>query len=202
MLSRFAFFLVPSFLQGPHAREQIRPAKIHPTAYLDGMRGLAALFVFFCHYTYSSFVIAEGYGYKERNWHLLKLPFIRLLYSGPVAVCIFFVISGYALSYKPLKLIRAGNFTELQNTMSSLIFRRGMRLFLPTSTSMLLIVILLQIGAYDWTREFSHDKHYLKLIMEPHPPARDSIFSELNKWVYDCFQFVQVFSWTHFHVGK
>jgi peptidoglycan/LPS O-acetylase OafA/YrhL len=200
MASRLAFFLVPSFLQGPHAREQIRPAKIHPTAYLDGMRGLAALFVFFCHYTYSSFVIAEGYGYEDRNWNLLKLPFIRLLYSGPVAVCVFFVISGYALSYKPLKLIRAGNFAELHTTMSSLIFRRGMRLFLPTATSMLLIVFLLQIGAYDWTRDFSHDKHYLKIVMEPHPPALNGIFRELGKWASDCFAFVHVYSWTHFHV--
>ena len=51
LLVRFAWFFVPSFLQGRHAREQIRPAKLHPTAYLDGMRGLAALFVYFCHYS-------------------------------------------------------------------------------------------------------------------------------------------------------
>lgn len=60
---RFVWFFLPSFLQGRQMREQIRPAKMHPTAYLDGMRGLAALFVFFCHYTYQGFSIAFAWGF-------------------------------------------------------------------------------------------------------------------------------------------
>ncbi|KAH7303210.1 acyltransferase family-domain-containing protein [Stachybotrys elegans] len=198
--TRFLFFLVPSFFQGRHAREQIRPAKLPPTAYLDGMRGLAALFVFFCHYSYQAFAIAEGWGYGGRH-QILKLPFIRLFYSGPMAVCVFFVISGYALSYRPLKFIRSGSSAELANTMSSLIFRRGMRLFLPTITSTFMIVILLRIGAYDWTRGFAHSNVYMKRVREPHPERMHSTLAQLGDWIWQTFEFVHVYSWTHFHVN-
>ncbi|KFA66425.1 hypothetical protein S40285_01315 [Stachybotrys chlorohalonatus IBT 40285] len=192
---RSLLFLVPSFLQGRHAREQIRPAKLAPTAYLDGMRGLAALFVYFCHYFYQAFTIAESWGCGDNNYHFLKLPFIRLFYQGPQAVCVFFVISGYALSYRPLKLIRSRSYTELANTMSSLIFRRGIRLYLPTAISTLMIICLLRVGAYEWTREFANDRTYMKNVVEPHPDRMESAYDQFYDWAWQMYRFVHVFSW-------
>ena len=85
--------------------------KLHNTAYLDGMRGLAAFAVFLCHLSYGTWDTGHVYGAgepgeKSANTYLLQLPIIRLFYSGPPMVAIFFVISGYALSYKPLKQMR------------------------------------------------------------------------------------------------
>ncbi|KAI9167645.1 O-acetyltransferase PaAT-1 [Paramyrothecium foliicola] len=192
---RFLVFLVPSFLQGRHAREQIRPAKLAPTAYLDGMRGLAALFVFFCHYFYQAFVIAESYGCDETNYHILKLPFLRLWYQGPAAVCVFFVISGYALSYRPTKLIRSQSHADLATTMSSLIFRRGIRLYLPTAISTLMIIGLLRIGAYEWTREFANDRTYMKNVVEPHPNRMEDGYAQLQDWAWEMFRSFNIFTW-------
>lgn len=195
MLVRSAIFLVPSFLQGRHAREQIRPAKLAPTAYLDGMRGLAALFVYFCHYFYQAFTIAKGWGANENQYHFLKLPFIRLFYQGPPAVCVFFVISGYALSYRPLKLVRSRNTKDFSTTISSLVFRRFIRLYLPTAISTLMIIGLLRIGAYEWTRPFAFDRTYHKNVMEPHPDRMESGLDQLRDWCIHMFKFVHVFSW-------
>ncbi|KAJ4153985.1 hypothetical protein LMH87_010449 [Akanthomyces muscarius] len=195
LLVRFGFFLVPSFLQGRHAREQIRPAKLSPTAYLDGMRGLAALFVFFCHYFYQAFVIAEGWGAGESNYHFLKLPFVRIWYQGPPAVCLFFVISGYALSYRPLKLARSRSSADFGNALSSLIFRRGIRLYLPTAISTFLIVCLLRIGAYEWTREFASDKTYMKNVVETHPQRMEFASDQYLDWAKHMYRFVHVFDW-------
>ncbi|KAL7936655.1 acyltransferase family domain-containing protein [Trichoderma chlorosporum] len=194
---RFLVFLTPSFLQGRHAREQICPAKLAPTAYLDGMRGLAALFVFFCHYSYQAFTIAKGWGYED-NYHFLKLPFFRLWYQGPPAVCVFFVISGYALSYRPLKLIRSGAWPDFANTMSSLMFRRGIRLYLPTAISTFMIICLLRIGAYEWTRGFANDRKYMKNIVEPHPDRMEHAYAQYKDWLLHMFRFIQVFSWDKF----
>ncbi|KAG6007041.1 hypothetical protein E4U21_006401 [Claviceps maximensis] len=191
-------FLVPSFLQGRLAREQLCPAKLAPTAYLDGIRGLAALFVFFCHYFYQAFTIAKSWGTGEDNYHFLKLPIIRLWYQGPPAVCVFFVISGYALSYRPLKLIRNGAMSDFATTMSSLTFRRAIRLYLPTAISTLMIVSLLRIGAYEWTREFAQDRTYMKNIVEPHPALMQSASAQYKDWITHMYNFVHVFDWEKF----
>lgn len=198
LLLRVFIFLTPSFLQGRHAREQICPAKLSPTAYLDGMRGLAALFVFFCHYFYQAFTIAEGWGCGETNYHILKLPFLRLWYQGPPAVCVFFIISGYALSYRPLKLIRSRSFSDFSTTMSSLVFRRGIRLYLPTAISTFMIICLLRVGAYEWTRDFAGDRTYMKNIVEPHPQRMDDAFAQYRDWIIHMYKFVHVFGWDKF----
>ncbi|KHN96956.1 Acyltransferase 3 [Metarhizium album ARSEF 1941] len=195
LLIRVLFFLTPSFLQGRHAREQICPPKLAPTAYLDGMRGLAALFVFFCHYSYQAFTIAKSWGTGEDNYHFLKLPFLRLWYQGPAAVCVFFVISGYALSYRPVKLIRSGALSDFATTMSSLTFRRAIRLYLPTAISTFMIICLLRIGAYEWTREFGNDRKYMKNVVEPHPARMESSYAQFRDWTLHMYNFVHVFGW-------
>ncbi|KAF4977048.1 hypothetical protein FZEAL_6365 [Fusarium zealandicum] len=197
-LVRFAWFLIPSFLQSRFTREQARPVKLAPTAYLDGMRGVAALVVLFCHFSYQAFVIAKGWGCDDSHYYFLKLPFLRLWYQGPPAVCLFFVISGYALSYRPLKLIRSRNSQDFSTTMSSLVFRRGIRLYLPTAISTLMIVCLIRLGVYEWTRDFAKDRTYMRNVREPHPPRLGSTHEQLGDWAKDMFQFVHVFGWkTH-----
>lgn len=195
---RLLIFLTPSFLQGRHAREQICPQKLSPTAYLDGMRGLAALFVFFCHYSYQGFTIAKSWGCDDDNYEILKLPFLRIFYQGPQAVCIFFVISGYALSYRPLKLARARSHADFSTTMSSLVFRRALRLYLPTAMSTLMIVCLLRIGAYEWTRDFATDPTYMPHVIEPHPGRMDSAYEQFMDWALQMYRFVHVFGWERF----
>jgi len=197
---RALIFLLPSFLQ-PRAFSQ--PARnchrLSPTAYLDGLRGLAALFVVFCHWSYTAFVVAEGWGYKGRNYDILRLPIVRLFYTGPAMVAIFFVVSGYALSLKPLMLIRArsgdGSFAR---TMSSSVFRRGIRLFVPTAASTLLVVVMIRIGLYEWTREFSGDRRYVRYAKEEHYRRLGTTSEQLRDWAWHMFYFVHVWGWEKF----
>ncbi|KAK4190614.1 acyltransferase [Podospora australis] len=197
LLTKIGIFLLPSFLQPKgHHHTTLR---LSPTAYLDGIRGLAALFVFFCHYFYTCYVIATGYGLDEGNYHLLKLPFIRLLYSGPPMVCVFFVVSGYALSLKPLKQIRARQFAELSNTMSSFIFRRGLRLFLPAAISTFFICLLVRSGWYAANADFATSDLYLRNVQETHYEGHPEDWGlQIQEWACDLFQFVHVWDWTAF----
>ncbi|KAM7204096.1 Acyltransferase family domain containing protein [Rhypophila sp. PSN 637] len=201
-LLRIVIFLLPSFIQPlvtssiPKTNHHEKPKKTPgPTAYLDGMRGLAALIVFFCHYFYTCFVIAQSYGYGSSNYHILKLPIIRLFYQGPPMVAVFFVISGYALSLKPLKLIRSRNYDSLLKTISSLIFRRGFRLFLPTFISTLMIMLLLRAGAYEWTRDFAYDDKYMRNVQEIHYQRMNSTAEQMADWGREMFRFVHIWDW-------
>ncbi|KAK3378276.1 acyltransferase family-domain-containing protein [Podospora didyma] len=196
-LRRAGLFLIPSFLSRD-PRHSTAGERVGPTAYLDGMRGLAALFVFFCHYSYTCFVIAEGWGYKDTNWYLLKLPFIRLFYQGPPMVTVFFVVSGYALSLKPLKLMRSRNYGSFTTTMASFVFRRGMRLFLPTAISTMMVVIIVRLGLYEWTREFSADKTYMRNVQEHHYARLPTLGAQLEDWVKSMYNFIHIWDWETF----
>lgn len=117
-----------------------------PTAYLDGLRGYAALNVcvyhFWEHY-YENLRYAWGFG--SDNNHIINLPFIKLLSSGATLVAIFFVVSGFAISFKAIQLIRSRS-PSLLKVLSSTIFRRAVRLYMPSIAGVLLIFIFRRLG--------------------------------------------------------
>lgn len=144
--------LLPSFL----LYRQTTPRKLHPTSYLDGLRGFAALFVVFHHIklTFPGRFKALDLGYHSTpqdpslSAHFIQLPILRVLYNGQGMVAIFFVVSGYVLSYKPLKLIRKRDPATLLDSMASMIFRRHMRLYLPLIFTTFVPMVMGYLGAY------------------------------------------------------
>jgi peptidoglycan/LPS O-acetylase OafA/YrhL len=56
-------------------------------------------------------------------------------------VTIFFLISGYVLSHKSLRLMRSREFAAILDTLASSVFRRGIRLFLPIIASSFLSLL-------------------------------------------------------------
>ncbi len=228
VLRRTAVFLLPSFTHNRFSPARERRAgtndngaggggakALSPTAYLDGMRGLAAFFVFFCHYFYTAFFIAEGYHWLPRPppdsdapppttstyTSLWRLPFVRLLYSGPSMVCVFFVISGYALSLRPLQLARRRNAEAFARTTSSLVFRRFFRLYLPPIVSTLAVALLLRWGAYEGTREFIQDRTFTRNVIEHHPKRLHSLPAQLTHWGQEMWAFLHIWSWAN-HAGS
>ncbi|KAH7133225.1 acyltransferase family-domain-containing protein [Dactylonectria estremocensis] len=193
LAARLLWFCVPSFLQGRHMREQICPAKLSPTAYLDGMRGLAALFVYFCHSSSQAFIMNKSWGYQGTLYGFFRLPIVRVFYCGPAAVSIFFIISGYALSYKPIRLIRSRKTHDFSVTLSSMTFRRAIRLFLPTTISTFIMICLIWIGAFESTREITKNRHYFKYVVEHIPSRPDSLFKLLGDWGQHIFYAFKLF---------
>lgn len=103
------------------------------TAYLDGLRGVAAMVVYIVHaITWSHDVerVHWGFGWAGQ-YSFIHIPFLRVFLSnGHNAVAIFFVISGFVLSYRPLMLIH-NHSDAVYPALSSALFRRGIRLYVP-----------------------------------------------------------------------
>ncbi|CAM1507722.1 Fc.00g045700.m01.CDS01 [Cosmosporella sp. VM-42] len=121
--------------------------KMRPTAWLDGLRGFAAFLVYWHHHELwahemsgQNGIFENGFGYEGKH-HMVSFPVIRNFFSGGhYAVSTFFIISGYVLSIKPLKLVQAGEFVKLGDNLASALFRRWLRLFVPLVATMLLYV--------------------------------------------------------------
>lgn len=181
-IKRTSFFLLPTFIQTT-IRPSEQPSKSHhPTAWLDGMRGIAAFLVFIFHISYATHDVATAYAPHGGKTDLLRLPIIRFFYHGPAMVSIFFVLSGYALSYKPAKQMHKGEIDALLKGLSSSVVRRGMRLYLPCVASTLCIVAIVRLGGYDWTREIANDGKRLTGYRDRHAWRYDTFAEQMWHW--------------------
>ncbi len=106
---------------------------------LEAVRGLAALSVVLYHLIFQFYPsLVTGSPATSHMPHnievfIAKSP-LYLLYSGNFAVCIFFVLSGFVLSYKYFK-------TEDTQIIISTAFKRYFRLVIPVAFSVLAVYI-------------------------------------------------------------
>jgi len=92
-------------------------------AHLDSLRGIAALIVVIAHYLaafYPYTIFGNQGGYQQHaDWeNMVFYPPFGLLVAGHFAVCLFFILSGYVLSYSYL-----GESKRRQKILASIIKR-------------------------------------------------------------------------------
>ena len=161
---------------------------LNPTAYLDGLRGFAALLVYSLHHQVwghsgvgGEFILENAFGW-DKKYYFVCFPGIRIFFSGGhIAVAIFFIISGYVLSMKSLKLIQSGEKVKLADNLGSALFRRWLRLYIPVAAT-----------TFVWMTSW----HVLK-IKSGNPiaaPPERTYADELWKWYCDFKNFSFVFT--------
>ncbi|KAI0148364.1 acyltransferase 3 [Xylariaceae sp. FL1272] len=139
-------FMRPSFMIRATPAGEGASKKKNTTEYLDGVRGVASLIVFILHWSHIPFpAVNSGWGYKN-NTSLWLLPFIRLIFSGAAMVSIFFVVSGFVLTHRYIQRMHRHEYNELFSSLTSLTFRRAIRLFLPAFVSSLMAYICACLG--------------------------------------------------------
>lgn len=131
----------------PRSSGPVAAEKLRKTAYLDGLRGVAAFLVYWhhhelwCHEPSENHIFENAFGY-EGQYRFANFHGVRLLFNGGhFAVATFFVVSGYVLSVKPLSLIQAGQQDKLADNLSSALFRRWLRLYMPLAATTFLYML-------------------------------------------------------------
>jgi peptidoglycan/LPS O-acetylase OafA/YrhL len=123
---------------------------IHRTSFLDGLRGFAAVIVTLNHHCmarkrYFQEPFTLGPYLPNDNpmdfTNPMQLPIVRVVITGGAMVPIFFVISGYVLSFRQVQMIRERQLDKLSESLFSLAFRRPFRLFLPSIGGIILYQI-------------------------------------------------------------
>lgn len=149
----FVIALLPDLVRAWIIHEPTKQHQWTESSWMDGLRGIAALVVYNCHFV-GAFcdVTRTGFGYDQAHMQPLSLPIIRLFLEGASAVCIFFTISGYVVSLGTFRLLANGQTQHLLPSISYSIFRRGFRLYLPMLCIMLLTALSAYVGLFEYTR--------------------------------------------------
>jgi peptidoglycan/LPS O-acetylase OafA/YrhL len=182
-------FAVPSFLRripgpasnsGCEKQPHVDAPKKHSTEYLDGLRGLASFIVFIFHFTHLQYPGTNtGYG-VSKNPSIWQLPIIRFVYSGAAMVSIFFVVSGYVLTHRFIQKMYRQEFGTLYSSLTSLTFRRALRLFLPALASCVLSFICASFGLIYFPEKVDHKPFHHGI-----PALAYYIDRESNPWTWD-----------------
>jgi peptidoglycan/LPS O-acetylase OafA/YrhL len=196
---RIARVLIPSFL----AHNSSAPRDVErPTDFLDGMRGYAAFAVYCCHFIMPTHPLGHtaygGNGGANDYW-LTQLPIIRLIYSGHVSVSLFFVISGFSISLKPLKQVRNGAYSSFLDTMASATFRRTCRLYLPCLVTLWITFIIACFGAFDFSYALTKNWPFLSKPLRI-PVAHPNIWLQFKDWAGQIYLWSDPLSRRTFHI--
>jgi peptidoglycan/LPS O-acetylase OafA/YrhL len=129
--------LIPKFMKRGGLR---RSEKLRSTSYLDALRGVAAVIVVNHHHQSN----------PSEYW------FLSLIWAGKSSVNVFFVISGYVLSYRLLKFMRARDSAALIDGFASSMFRRYIRLYFSAFAASFIAMIMVRKGRLGYVHRFDY----------------------------------------------
>lgn len=154
------------------------------TAWLDGLRGWAALLVCIFHlnawthegieYCYGADLPSGASNTTPAAW-----PIIRTLWTGGhFSVALFFTISGYVLPRRLISLLHAGRKSEFLEALHSSVVRRPFRLLLPVVLSTLVVTVV----------------SYLTGIPTSGMKREDSMLAQLVAWTRETLRYLYFFN--------
>ncbi|KAK6537326.1 hypothetical protein TWF694_011516 [Orbilia ellipsospora] len=190
-LTKFFLFLIPSFIS-PYITGVHPPAeKLYPTAWLDGLRGIACVVVVIHHYAYGYSRDLEHPYDGRYNTMILQLPIIKLIHHGLPMVKIFYIISGFVLTVKAVKLTRVSGAIDAQALISNLstsVWKRYLRLYIPCAISFVLCAFIVSLGLFEAVPYGTHPK-WVSGLVERRPPSEGNIFNQLWWAIKDFYIF-------------
>lgn len=163
---------------------------------LDGIRGIASFIVLIFH-GLLPYGPALNYGFgADGNYGVHQLPIFRLMYHGPTMVCMFYIISGYLLSLKSLRLIRQAAWAPAFHSLSSSSFRRPIRLFLPAVVSTFITMLLHWFGFFETAAIRGQEIGGVRPTEFELPvPHLETFGAQLGHWFTESLHMMNAFAW-------
>jgi peptidoglycan/LPS O-acetylase OafA/YrhL len=158
--------VLPRYMQTGGLRR--RKKKLMHTSYLDALRG------------YAAFVVVNRHRFDLSKTWFFQRPFIRVVHNAEGMVNIFFLISGYVLSYRLLMFMRNREMERLLEGLASSTFRRFFRLYVSAGVATFISMLLIRL---DWL-EFA----WMGV------QRKDTFFEQFWDWLQDFGSFSNPFA--------
>ncbi|KAI8627969.1 acyltransferase 3 [Xylariaceae sp. FL1651] len=207
-----AAFLLPSFIRpSGDGATKFRQKRLGVSS-LDGLRGFAAVAVMNYHILYA-YLPAVFYGYglpqaaaeqcaraedrENHNLWLYQLSLLRLPYTGTWPISVFFVISGFSLSYRTHweSYHTDGGVANGTMAMASSLLRRPIRLYGPPIIASMITMIAIYLGAYEPGREVSNNSHWIPVFQELHHRRFNTLGGQVLDWCHETWKMLNIFWW-------
>ncbi|KXS93472.1 hypothetical protein AC579_7086 [Pseudocercospora musae] len=181
-------------------RKNSHPTTITRTSWMDGLRGTCAVIVVNFHFFFT-FSPLPTLGYRTPTHlaasdHIAALPPFCLFWDGASCVNVFFAIAGYVCSFKALQLMQSGTSYQgqLLQSLSSSVFRRGFRLYLPTLAMTLITALLAHMNGFSLTNiMFANRKIWFRGVSsEVNVPHYDTLWGQIAFWASEVWHLMNV----------
>ncbi|ETS75358.1 hypothetical protein PFICI_12302 [Pestalotiopsis fici W106-1] len=189
IISTVATSLLPSFMRSSNEEKEpltttksTKSSRRQDTAYLDGLRGLAASAVYAYHFMvpFSRSLLYGSLPSSPDSASFFGLPIIGFFRSAATMVNIFFIISGYVLSLSTLRAIHWQDWEKALHCLSTAALKRGIRLFVPAVITSLLIFVLFSGQLYANEDLFmTLPAHWVPL----RPRRKASLLAQFQDWL-------------------
>ncbi|KAK6218314.1 hypothetical protein LQW54_002843 [Pestalotiopsis sp. IQ-011] len=189
LAKRVAKILLPSFMRSTSEEDSpiasarsTESSRLKDTAYLDGLRGLAASAVYAYHFLvpFSRSLLYGSLPDSPDSASVFGLPIIGFFRSTSAMVNIFFIISGYVLSLSTLRAIHWQDWERAIHCLSTAALKRGIRLFVPAVVTSLCIFVLFAGHLYAEEEFFmTLPAHWVPL----RPRREHSVFGQFEDWL-------------------
>ncbi|KAK6543378.1 hypothetical protein TWF694_000126 [Orbilia ellipsospora] len=192
-LANITLFILPSFISCYFSSKPHKPEKLAPTAWLDGLRGLACVSVVVHHNIYEYTKALEWPYDSLDNTRYIQLPIVRLIHFGPPMVKIFFIISGFVLTVKAVKLTRVPRSASIDGAalfqnLSSSIWKRYLRLYIPCAAGFVICAAMISMG---WMESIPYRTRpgWVTGSVERRPPTMNTTIEQFQYAVEDFYSF-------------
>jgi peptidoglycan/LPS O-acetylase OafA/YrhL len=147
------------------------------TAFADGLRGIAALYVVASHLVlcYARGLVNPCCAPGSEQPQLLQRPIFRLFASGHSWVAVFFILLGFVNALKPISLIRNEQVDTAASKLAASSLSRIFRLFFPATFATVGSWFICQFGLYEMARH--SDAFWLQVNT---PAASPNIFAAIG----------------------
>jgi hypothetical protein len=108
-----------------------------------------------------------------------QYPFVRLLAVGRPSVAIFFMLTGFVNSLKPIKLSTSGQMESALTNLAKSCFRRSGRMMLPVIIMTVISWFFCQLGVYRMAKRVESD--WIRDTAASQSPNIDDAISRLFK---------------------
>ena len=160
--------------------------------WVEGLKGIAGVVIVFnhlrmCFWPETHDAISES---GQSSW--VQIPFLSLVCAGNLAVRLYFVLSGFALCYRPLRLLEEERVSTVYDRTSQSLQSRFWRLLVPSAIASAISLCLASLGA------FSHSKSICRAFSDT-TPTPTALLADLWLWTKDSFLNMWVLGHHHFH---